>query len=182
MSRGLRKLLLSTHLIVSIGWIGALAAYLSLDIATATSNDPGVVRAAYVGMEIVAVRVIVPLAIATLVSGIVIGLATRWGLFRHYWVVISLLLTILATTVLLSETRTISKLAEIAADPSTTSSELIALSSTLVHSIGGLVVLVAILVLNVYKPRGVTRYGWRHQNRLARSSLESSDSPTTQGS
>jgi uncharacterized membrane protein len=106
----------------------------------------------------------VPLAISTLITGIVISLGTRWGLFRHYWVVLSLLLTVVATVVLLSETRTIGALARVAADPSTSPEELAALNSTLVHSIGGLLVLVAVLVLNVYKPRGLTRYGWRRQS------------------
>ena len=163
MGPGLRKLALSVHLTVSVGWIGAVAAYLALDVATVATDDPGSLRAAYVGMELIVGSVIVPLAVATLISGIVMSLGTRWGLFRHYWVVISLLLTVFATSVLLSETKTISALADIAADPSTTPEDLTALNSTLVHSIGGMLVLGAILVLNVYKPRGMTRYGWRKQ-------------------
>ncbi len=161
MGPGLRKLVLSIHLAVSVGWIGAVAAYAALDVGTVASNDPGILRAAYLGMDIIFRSVIVPLAIASLISGIVMSLGTRWGLFRHYWVVISLLLTVLATAVLLSEARTVSALAEIAADPSTTAQELAALGSTLVHSIGGMLVLGAVLVLNVYKPRGLTRHGWR---------------------
>lgn len=161
---GSRKLVLSIHLVVSVGWIGALSAYLALDVTTVTSSDPGTLRAAYAGMDLIVSTVIVPLAIATLATGIIISLGTRWGLFRHYWVVISLALTIVATVVLLFETRTVAALAQVAADPDTTAEELARLSSTLVHSIGGLVVLLAVLVLNVYKPRGVTRYGWRRQS------------------
>jgi len=85
-------------------------------------------------------------------------------LFRYYWVLISLLLTIIATVVLLVETQTISYFAAIAADPATSSNDLRSLGGTLVHSIGGTVVLLVILVLNVYKPRGMTRYGWRKQH------------------
>jgi hypothetical protein len=97
------------------------------------------------------------------------SLGTRWGLFRHYWVLISLLLTIIATGVLLVETQTISYCADLAADPTTSSDYLRELGSTLVHSVGGTVVLLVILVLNVYKPRGMTRYGWRkqHEQRTA---------------
>jgi hypothetical protein len=54
-------------------------------------------------------------------------------------------------------------LADRAADPTTSSDDLRTLGSTLVHSDGGTVVLLVILVLNVYKPRGMTRYGWRKQ-------------------
>ncbi len=161
---GSRKLVLSIHLVVAVGWIGALAAYLAMDIATVTSGDPGILRAAYVGMDLIVRTVIVPLAIATVATGIIISLGTGWGLFRHYWVVISLALTVVATGVLLSETRTVAALAQIAVDPATTADELARLNSTLVHSTGGLAVLLAILVLNVYKPRGLTRYGWRRQS------------------
>ena len=92
------------------------------------------------------------------------SLGTRWGLFRHYWTLISLLLAVFATIVLLLETRTISSLVARATDPTTSSDELRALGSTLVHSIGGTVVLLVNMWLNVYKPRGMTRYGWRKQH------------------
>lgn len=63
--------------------------------------------------------------------------------------------------VLLLETRVIAHNANLAADPGTSLSELLALPSTLLHSLGGLVVLLVIQVLNVYKPQGLTPYGWR---------------------
>jgi hypothetical protein len=52
-------------------------------------------------MELTGWYVIVPLAVAALLTGLVMALGTPWGLFRHYWVLISLVLTILATVVLL---------------------------------------------------------------------------------
>jgi hypothetical protein len=168
MTPRLRKLALSTHLILSVGWIGAVAAYIALDVAAATSQDAQTLRAAYLAMELIARNVIVPLALASLLTGLVMSLGTKWGLFRHYWVLISLLLTIFATVVLLAETRTISSFADVAADPTTSSDDLRALGSTLVHSVGGTVVLLVILVLNVYKPRGMTRYGWRKQHEQRR--------------
>jgi hypothetical protein len=114
-------------------------------------------------MGLIARYVIVPLALASLLTGLVMSLGTKWGLFRHYWVLISLLLTIIATIVLLVETQIISYFADVAADPTSSSDDLRALGSTLVHSVGGTVVLLVILGLNVYKPRGMTRYGWRKQ-------------------
>lgn len=171
LSPGLRKFALSVHLTVSVGWIGAAAAYTALDVTAATSQDPMALRAAYLGMGTVAGSVIVPLALASLITGLVISAGTKWGLFRHWWVVISLLLTIVATLVLMVETRTIKAFAAIAADPTTSGSDLRSLGSTLVHSVGGTVVLLVVLVLNVYKPRGLTPYGWRRQ-RQERMSLE----------
>jgi hypothetical protein len=163
MSPGLRKFALAAHLTLSVGWIGAVAAYMALDVAAATSQDAQTLRAAYLAMESIVRYVIVPLAFASLLTGLVMSLGTRWGLFRHYWVLISLLLTVIATAVLLVETQTIGHFAAIAADPATSSDDLRALGGTLVHSVGGTVVLLVILVLNTYKPQGMTRYGWQKQ-------------------
>ncbi|HUR67859.1 MAG TPA: DUF2269 domain-containing protein [Candidatus Thermoplasmatota archaeon] len=159
----IRKLLLIAHVAVSVGWIGALVAYLSLDLTTAMSADAPRVRGAYVAMGIVTPWAILPLALATLATGVWVALASRWGLFRHYWVVLSLALTILGTLVLLVELRTVAMHADVASDPLATDAQVVALQSTLPHSIGGLVVLLVALVLNVVKPRGVTPYGWRKE-------------------
>ena len=159
----LRKFALAAHIACSVGWIGAVAGYVALDVVAATGRDARTLRACYLAMDMIAWYVVVPLALASLLTGLVVSLGTRWGLFRHYWVLISLLLTIVATVVLLVETRTIGRFADVAADPTTSGEDLRALGSTLVHSVGGTAVLLVILVLNVYKPRGMTRYGWRKQ-------------------
>lgn len=160
----LRKFVLTVHITLSVGWIGAVAAYLALDVAAATGQEAQTLRAAYLAMDLTARLVIVPLAVATLLTGLLMSLGTKWGLFRHYWTVISLVLTTLATIVLLAETRTISYYAGVAADPAATAGQLRELGSTLVHSVGGLLVLLVNMWLNVYKPRGLTPYGWRKQH------------------
>ena len=154
-----RKAVLTTHVVTSVGWLGAVAAYLALDVAAATTRDEDVARAAYVAMEVVVVWVIVPLALASVVVGVVNALGTTWGLLRHWWVVVKLLLTLVATLVLLVQVPGIASMAEAArsgVDPRD-------LPGTLPHSIGGLVVLVVVTLLSTYKPRGLTRYGWRRQ-------------------
>jgi hypothetical protein len=71
------------HLTVSVGWIGAVAGYIALDVATVTGQDADTLRAAYAGMDLLARRVIVPLPLASLLTGLVVSLGTKWGLFRH---------------------------------------------------------------------------------------------------
>jgi hypothetical protein len=154
-----RKAVLTAHIVTSVGWLGAVVAYLVLDLTAVTSGDPDVSRAAFVAMELVVVSAVVPLALASLVIGVVNALGTSWGLFRHWWVVVKLLLTSVATVVLLLQVPGIRSMAETArtgADPGD-------LPGTLAHSIGGLLVLVLVSVLSTYKPRGLTRYGWRRQ-------------------
>jgi hypothetical protein len=168
MTPGVRRFVLATHLSISIGWFGAAVAYVALDIAATTGHDPLMLRSAYLGMDLIVRSVIAPLAIAALVTGLVMSLGTRWGLLRHWWVVISLILTLFAVVVLLVETRVISALALVAADPAASTDRLRSLGGTLVHSVGGLAVLLVILVLNVYKPRGLTPYGWRKQQEERR--------------
>ena len=170
MPPGLRKLALATHLTVSVGWIGAVVAYLALGIAAATSQHAQTVRAAWIAMELTGWYVIVPLALAALLTGLVMALGTPWGLFRHYWVLLSLGLTILATVVLLLHMPTVSSLADLARTAD--GAHLGGLGGDLVHPGLGLVVLLVITGLNVYKPRGLTRYGWRKQQEQRRKQHE----------
>jgi hypothetical protein len=176
----LRKGALAVHLAVSVGWIGAVAAYTALDIMAASSGDPATLRAVYLGMGLIAGSVIVPLAVAALLTGLLVSLGTKWGLLRHWWVVISLVLTVFATVVLLVETGTITAYATVAADPAATDAQLRSLGSTLVHSVGGTLVLLVVLVLNVYKPPGLTPYGWRRQQAELRAARQRR--PTVQAS
>src|SRR5829696_8533890 len=168
MAPRLRKLALAVHIALSVGWIGAVAGYIALDVTAATGQDARTLRGVYLAMGLIAWYVIVPLGLASLLTGLVMSLGTKWGLFRYYWTLISLLLTAVATVVLLVETQTIGYFAAMAAEPATSGDDLRSLGSTLVHSVGGMVVLLAILVLNVYKPRGMTRYGWRKQGEKRR--------------
>ena len=164
LSPRLRRAVLTTHIATSVGWLGAVLAYLGLDVVATTSRDLALTRAAYAALEVIAVWVIVPLALVSTAVGIGNALGTSWGLFRHYWVVVKLLLTLLATAVLLAETRTIRSLAEAA----TASADPRGLPGTLPHSVGGLVVLLILLILSVYKPKGLTRRGWRRQQERLR--------------
>ena len=163
---GLRKFALVAHLTFSVGWIGAVVAYLALGVSAETSQDAQTMRAAWIAMELTGWFVIVPLAVAALLSGLVMSLITPWGLFRHYWVLIALVLTVFATAVLLLHMPTVSSLAEVAREAD--DAALQRLGGDLFHPGLGLVVLLAITVLNVYKPRGLTRYGWRKQEQHRR--------------
>ncbi len=161
MAPRLRKFALTVHLTVSVGWIGAVVAYLALGVSAVTSQEPQTVRAAWIAMEVTGWYVIVPLALAALLTGIVMSLGTPWGLFRHYWVLISLGLTVFSTVILLLHMPSVSVLADMvqAADEA----ELTELGGDLLHPGVGLLVLLVITGLNVYKPRGLTPYGWRKQ-------------------
>lgn len=172
----LRKLVLTTHIAVSIGWIGAVAAFLALAILGLNSKDDQMVRAAYLAMAPIARFVIVPLALTALLSGIIQGLATPWGLFRHRWVLVKLLLTTIATVVLLLKMPLIGYAARQAALTSYPIANLRAAGSELlIHSAGGLVVLLMVTTVSVYKPWGLTQYGRRKLREQGVEATASSD-------
>ena len=160
-----RKLALTAHVACSVGWLGAVAAFLALAVAGLAARDAHTVRAAYLAMELTARFVIVPSAFASLLTGIFQSLGTPWGLFRHYWVLTKLVVTVLATAVLLLQMGPIGYLAGAATETTALSGAELreATISLVVHAGGGLLVLLVPVALSVYKPRGVTRYGLRKQ-------------------
>ena len=162
MTPRLRKFALTVHVASSVSWLGAVVVFLALSIIGLTSQDAQTVRGAYLVMEPAARFVLVPLAFAALLTGIVQSLGTTWGLFRHYWVLFKLLITVLVTIVLLIYMETFSFMAGVAADPSADLG-VVRNSSPSIHAALALLVLLVATVLAVYKPRGMTRYGQRRQ-------------------
>ncbi|MBA3772774.1 MAG: hypothetical protein H0X13_09905 [Ramlibacter sp.] len=160
MSPRTRKLLLTAHVTTSVGWCGALAVFLAHALVAVMSREEQIVRAMSIAMGLTAWLVIMPLSLATLVTGLTQALGTAWGLLRHYWVLFKLLLTAVATVVLLLKLGPISMLAEAAGKATFSSSDLVGLRTSLaLHAAAGLVVLLAAVVLAIYKPAGLVRKG-----------------------
>ena len=160
MSPRVRALSLTAHITVSVGWLGAVAGAFVLSIAGLASNDAQTVRAAYVSLELIAWFAILPLAIASLLTGLVHSLGTPWGLFRHYWVLAKLTINLFATLVLLLYLQTLGRLADEAPRDDL---------SPALHSLAALLLLVLATAFAVFKPRGLTPYGWRKRDERRRS-------------
>jgi hypothetical protein len=155
-----RRIVLTAHVVTSVGFLGAVAGFLALAIAGLVVRDPEIVRTAYSAMPVVTWFVILPLAFISLLIGVIQSLGTPWGLFRHYWVIVKLALTVLSIGVLMVQIPTIAHMGAIAStDAIAPSAFLEARVSLVVHAAGGILVLTAATVLSVFKPRGVTRYG-----------------------
>jgi hypothetical protein len=165
MRPGLRKFALTAHVTSSVGWLGAVVLFLALAVVGLTSQDAETVRGAYLVMEPAAWFVLVPLAFASLLTGLVQALGTAWGLFRHYWVLAKLVINVFATIVLLMYTQTLSSLGDIAAERTTSSDDLgtVRSPSPVLHAGAALLLLLVATTLAVYKPRGLTPHGQRKQ-------------------
>lgn len=162
MTRGsprLRKLLLTSHVVFSVGWLGAVAALFGLSMAGLVSSDPLTVRSGYLAMQPIAHYVLIPLSLSSFFSGIVQSLATPWGLLRHYWVIIKLVINVVAIAILFMYLQTLDHLAAIARAPGNPGDD----PSPAVHSAAALIGLVIATGLSVYKPKGMTKFGQRKQ-------------------
>jgi hypothetical protein len=165
MNPTLRRLTYTVHLMSSIGWTGAALLFLSLAVVGVASRDEATVRGAYLVMAPAAWFVLMPLAHTSFLSGVALSLGTQWGLFRHYWIVLKLVITAGSTVVLLIYTRTFDQMAGTAAD-SAAPLELVRNPSPIVHAALALVLLSLATVLGIYKPFGMTPSGERRTPAL----------------
>jgi hypothetical protein len=165
LSPGLRKLVRTAHVTVAVGWLGAVASFLALAIVGLTGQDMQLVRGVYLAMDVIARFVIVPLSlIPLLLTGPLLSLGTPWGLFRHYWILIKVVINTLSTLILLAHLQPIGNLARAAlAGPLSPADRAMQVQMVVAASAALLVLLVA-TALAVYKPRGMTTYGWRKQH------------------
>ncbi|WP_206915809.1 DUF2269 domain-containing protein [Alicyclobacillus suci] len=173
MTLSLRKFALTVHVIVSVGWFGSVAAFLALAIAGLTIQDAQMVRAVYFGMLPITRYVIVPFGLASLITGVISSLGTEWGLFRYYWIVIKLVITVLSTIGLLVHLKPINYLAGMAAMSSLSGADFPTQIQLVFVSGVALLALLVATALSVYKPRGLTRYGWRKQQERRKVSQQS---------
>lgn len=168
-----RQATLTAHVVLSVGWLGSVAAFLALSIAGLTSTDAQVMRGAYLSMDLIGRYVIVPLSLASTASGIFQALATPWGLFKHYWVAVKLALTVISTLLLLLHqfmaVATAADRVSRAALGALPREEVGRLGTQLVLDAGlALLVLIAITVLSIFKPWGRTPLARSDEDGAAR--------------
>lgn len=158
-----RKLLLSMHLIVSVGLLGSDAAVLMLCIAGARGSDPGSV---YPAAYLIGSTLLIPLALLALASGVLLGLLTPWGIVRYWWVTISLALTaggiVLGTFVLVP---TLAAAADAATVTSGTQVPSVDRLGLVKDASAASIVLIVTVLLSVYKPFGRLRSRTRQTAR-----------------
>jgi hypothetical protein len=169
MGPAMRKFTLTAHVISSVGWLGAVVAFLAVSVAGLRSTDPQVIRSSYITMELIGWFVIVPMSLASLATGLVQSLGSAWGLFRHYWVIFKLLIATLATAILFLHMQPIGEVAKVAAATNLSPGDLRDLRVQLIaDAAAAVLVLIVATGLSVYKPRGLTAYGWRKQREEKR--------------
>jgi hypothetical protein len=101
LSRGWRKTTLIVHIVSAGAWIGidVMVAVLVLTGRFGTSDE--VRGLAYRALATFVVWPMLASGLICLVTGLLLGLGTRWGLLRYWWVAIKLVLNLVLCTLIL---------------------------------------------------------------------------------
>jgi len=94
LSRRARQALLTTHIILSVGLLGDSAGFLAVAIRAANADDPLVVRESVEVLSMFSLVFGIPLSLGSLITGVALGIGTKWGVFRYPWVTAKLLLVL----------------------------------------------------------------------------------------
>ena len=153
---GWRALIVLAHVLASVGWFGAVAVFLALAM-WGLSGDATAAQAAGPAMQLATVWIIVPLGLASPLTGVLLSLGTPWGLVRHYWVAFKLAMTAASMTLLIVHLQPVRAAAEAAHLGDVAASARLDLQ--LAFDAGAaLLALFVKTVLSIYKPRGLTPF------------------------
>ena len=158
LGRTARRAVLTVHILGAGAWIGIDVVLGVLVFTAMLTSSPDTEALCYRVLELFAVWPLIAAGLTTLVSGVVMGLGTNYGLIRYWWVAVKLALNILLVTLVVFALRP--GLAEAAAY-----GEALAAGGTARPDVSGLafppvvsgIALVTATVLSVFKPWGRIR-------------------------
>jgi len=87
LTRRPRLVALVAHVLTSVGWFGVAVLVAFLLVAAGSTGDDPLARSLYRAVE-TSVWLTVPLGALAAATGVVLGVGTKWGLARYWWVVI----------------------------------------------------------------------------------------------
>jgi hypothetical protein len=156
LSRRRRAVVLTVHIVMSVGWLGLDGALVALEVTSLSTVHPAVRTGIATATAVIACWVLVPVVFFSLVSGLVLALSTRWGLARHWWVLAKCgIAAVLSAAGLLFLVRELPRILAGGGNP--------AGMPTLIARLGALVLLLAATGLSVVKPWGKTPLGRKAQ-------------------
>ncbi|MFC5801225.1 DUF2269 domain-containing protein [Streptomyces formicae] len=158
LKRPARRAILVVHVSASAGWLGLSLGLLGLSVAAVISGSQAVAEASYRSMAVFANWLMVPVALLTLVSGVVLSLGTPWGLARYRWVWTKFWLTLVTTGLTVFSLRPGVNAAAQEAAAGTAVTDASGLLAAPIVSLSAYLFMTAISVL---KPWGMTRRGHR---------------------
>ena len=145
-----RTIVRAVHVLASVGWLGLVVVMLVLSAAALTTDDGTVMHFVYQLMDRIGSPVIPIFAVTTLVTGFALSVATPWGLLRHWWIVIKLVVSL--AVIMTGAVLTGNWIQQAIDDPIAPARWLLS-STAVVH----LLMLASAMIISVNKPWGKIR-------------------------
>ncbi len=98
LTAGGRKAWLATHIISAGAWIGIDVVLAVLVFTAMLTDDPALAAVCYQALRLFAVWPLLVAGLVCLGSGVMLGLGSRYGLVRYWWVAIKLVLNLAMVT------------------------------------------------------------------------------------
>jgi len=163
LGRTSRKVWLTLHIGIGVGWLGVGLGMLFLSIVGMTTDRHEVRHHTYALMESFDLALAIPSAFLAIFTGAVVSLGTPWGLVKHRWVLAKLIIALSLPVLSTFESTWVEVLVERTEDPAAEPGR------TGIQLIGILAVFLTLLwtatILSVFKPGGRTRWGRRESTR-----------------
>lgn len=158
LGRTTRRAVLVAHLVAAGTWIGIDVVIGLLVFTAATTGDPSTEALSHRALELVAIWPLLGAGLATLATGVVLGLGTSYGLVRHWWVASKLALNlVLVAAVAFALRPSVLDAAAYGEALSRGAAGAAPLDDLIPPPIVSMAALVAAVVLSVFKPWGRTR-------------------------
>lgn len=166
LGRGPHRALVAAHAISAASWVGIACAVVTLSVIGLTTQELDTALIVYQLISYFDITVLPWANFATTLTGIALGLTTRWGLIRYRWVAAKLIISfaILASAFAYVEDSVgaVVEQAEHLALTGGTTEQLAAGGNVVFAGFGlPLLSLVAAMLLSLYKPGGKTKWGRR---------------------
>ena len=153
----MRKSVLVVHIVSAGAWIG-IDVVMAVFVFTALLADDDTKALCYQALELFAVWPLLTTGLVCLASGVVLGLGTKYGLVRYWWVAIKLVLNIVLTALVLVALRPeVSKAAEQGRQFAAGEPASLVVGNLIFPPIVSPTALLIALVLAVFKPWGLIR-------------------------
>jgi len=94
-----RKWLNGTHMFFASAWVGAAVCMTTLRLLSLKNSvlaNGDILYAVNASIKLIDDAIIIPAALGTLLTGLLISLLTPWGFFRHRWVTVKWAVTLIA--------------------------------------------------------------------------------------
>jgi len=97
--RKVRQIWMILHVACSVGWLGVLVASFALCVAALDAEDPARAAALTTAVTTLSDMFVLPGTLLVLITGVVLGVGTKWGLAKYYWVLTKLVVALVVLVV-----------------------------------------------------------------------------------